>query len=352
MMCSLDAVISCGVSESPAPAWNGRREPRSQNARIRFSSPLRYVAASLAIAASLPAFAHVSDARAREYGDLSWSFEPWVLTCLLLSAALYALGVARLWRHAGRGRGVNMRQMSAFSAGWLVLVIALTSPLDQLGSELFSAHMVQHELLMIVAAPLLVLGRPLGVWAWALPFRWRRAVGRFLHRRGWRAPWLLVTSPVVAWLLHALALWLWHMPALFDAALANDGVHTLQHSAFLLTALLFWWSVLGAATRSEQGIALVSIFTTMVHTGALGALLTLSKTPWYSGYFTTASIYGLNALEDQELGGLIMWVPAGLVYIICGLALASRWMRIGPIVKGSSGVTAARLRAGGQQQQT
>jgi cytochrome c oxidase assembly factor CtaG len=202
----------------------------------------------------------------------------------------------------------------------------LVSPLDPLGSQLFSAHMVQHELLMIVAAPLLVLGRPLAAWAWALPFEWRRAAGAFFHASAWRRPWLMVTGPLAAWVLHALALWLWHVPSLFDAALANTGMHALQHSAFLLTALLFWWSVLGVATRKDEGIALLSLFTTMVHTGALGALLTVSPVAWYAAYATTTPAFGLDAVEDQQLGGLIMWVPAGLVYVGFGLAMAARWL--------------------------
>ena len=116
------------------------------------------------------------------------------------------------------------------------------------------------------------------------------------------------------------------MPALFEAALANEAVHALQHIAFLLTALVFWWSVLGATTRKAQGIALLSLFTTMVHTGTLGALLTLSTVAWYPSYAATAPTWGLDALEDQQLGGIVMWVPAGLIYVVCGLVLTARWI--------------------------
>jgi putative membrane protein len=281
----------------------------------------------LAAAAAAPALAHSVDSPSATALGIPWSFEPWVIFCLAASAILYALGLARLWGRAGRAHGVNVIQASAFAAGWLTLFVALVTPLDPLGSVLFSAHMVQHELLMLVAAPLLVLGRPLALWAWALPQPWRKSVGRFFHHPLWRGPWLVVTSPLVAWLLHALALWLWHIPALFDAALNDDAVHGWQHASFLFTALLFWWSVLGAVTRKEQGLALVSLFTTMVHTGALGALLALARTPWYAHYFSTTSAFGINALEDQQLGGLIMWVPAGGIYILCGLVIAGRWIQ-------------------------
>ena len=252
--------------------------------------------------------------------------EPWVVACLVLSAALYALGLRRLWRRAAGGRGVIARRALSFAAGWLLLAVALLPPLDPLGTQLFWGHMVQHELLMIGAAPLLVLGRPLGLWAWGLPRRWRRAGGRMFHAPLWRGPWKVVTAPLGAGLLHALVLWVWHVPALFDAALVHPAVHVTQHIAFLAGALLYWWSVLGSAARARQGIALLSLFTTMVHTGALGALLTLASTPWYPPYLATTAAYGLEPLQDQQLGGLVMWVPASLAYLGAALWLAARWI--------------------------
>jgi putative membrane protein len=258
---------------------------------------------------------------------LEWSFEPWLLACLLLSGALYVLGVARLWRHAGAGRGVHKRRALAFGAAWLATAAALVGPLDALGNHLFSAHMLQHEALMVVAAPLFVIGRPLGAWAWAMPPAWRRAVGRFFHRPAWRAPWLVVTGPLAAWIVHALALWLWHIPAWFEAALANETIHALQHASFLFGALLYWWSVFGLGPRRNSGAAMASLFTTMIHTGALGALLTLSPVGWYPAYATRTLAYGLDPLEDQQLGGLIMWIPAGAAYVACGLATAARWLQ-------------------------
>ena len=258
---------------------------------------------------------------------LTWSFEPWVVACLLVSAALYALGLARVWRRAGPGRGVHGRRALAFVAAWLATVVALVSPLDGLGVQLFSAHMLQHELLMVVAAPLFVLGRPLGAFAWALPPPWRRALGRFFHRRGWRVPWLVITAPLAAWLVHAIALWLWHVPAWFEAALAHEGIHAAQHASFLVGALLYWWSVIGHAPERHRGAALASLFTTMIHTGALGALLTLSPVPWYPTYGGRTLAFGLDPLEDQQLGGLVMWIPAGAAYVACGLATAARWLQ-------------------------
>jgi cytochrome c oxidase assembly factor CtaG len=257
-------------------------------------------------------------------------FEPWVAACLASSAFLYSVGLARLWRRAGVGRGVRAWEVVAFVLGWFALALALCNPLDKLADALFSAHMVEHELLMVVAAPLLVLGRPLGAWVWAFPQRARSSMGRALHRPAWRVPWMAVTTPLAAWTMHAAALWLWHLPAAFDAALESEGLHVLQHLSFFGTALLYWWSVLGGAARHERGAALLSLFTTLVHTGALGALFTLSAVAWYPAYSASTGAWGMTPLEDQQLGGIIMWVPASVAYIACGLAIVGRMLGSDP----------------------
>ncbi len=213
----------------------------------------------------------------------------------------------------------------AFAAGWFALVLALASPLDRFGTRSFAAHMLQHELMMAVAAPLLVAAHPLGVWSWALALPARRAIGAALHRPAWRRLWHWLCVPATAWSLHAIALWGWHVPALFDAAVHDPMVHTWQHTSFLASALLYWWTVLRAQTRAAQGVAVASLFATMLHSGALGALLALSPQAWYGAYADGTLAFGLSALEDQQLGGLVMWVPAGLVYLAAGLALAARW---------------------------
>ncbi|HEU4565689.1 MAG TPA: cytochrome c oxidase assembly protein, partial [Gemmatimonadaceae bacterium] len=242
---------------------------------------------------------------------------------------LYAVGTRRLWRAAGAGHGVKRWQAAAFWAGWLTLVIALVSPLHPLGEALFSAHMVQHELLMVVAAPLLVLGRPIVPMLWALPIRWRRTVGGWGKRRVVSVPWRFLTAPLAAFALHGVALWLWHVPRLYEETLFSEGMHALQHASFLLTALLFWWALIhGREGRLGYGAAVLYLFGTMLHTGALGALLTFSSTLWYPAYGGAAAAWGLTPLEAQELAGLVMWIPAGTSYLIAALALLARWMRL------------------------
>lgn len=271
-----------------------------------------------------PALAH-TEAAAGAGPSLQWSTEPWLLSLLALAALLYGTGLLRLWRQAGAGRGIGGIQAAAFAGGWLALAAALVTPLDALGARLFAAHMVQHELLMVVAAPLLVLGRPLAAWTWALGPRQRRWLGAATRWRWVAAPWHWLTRPVGAWGLHAAALWAWHVPPWFQAALHREPIHILQHASFLATALLFWWTVLGADPRSRRdGVALASLFTTMMHTGALGALLTFAPTAWYPIYAAAGGAFGLSPVEDQQLGGLIMWVPGSLAYLVAGLVLAAR----------------------------
>jgi putative membrane protein len=288
----------------------------------------RLIGAAL-VAVAAPAAAHVAGAAADTRGDVwaTWSLEPWATAGLALSGGLYLAGLRHVWARAGRGRGVRPAQTAAFALGWATLALALLSPLDAWGARLFSAHMVQHELLMVVAAPLLVLGRPFGAWLFGLPPLWRQAIGRLTRGAAWRRGWRGLTGPLAAWGLHAAALWLWHVPRLFDAALASPGLHVLQHLSFLLTALLFWWSVLGDEARRRPGAALASLFTTLLHTAALGALLALAPEPWYTAYSASAPLAGWDPLSDQQLGGLIMWVPAGTGYVVASLALVARRLR-------------------------
>jgi len=267
-----------------------------------------------------------------------WTFDPLVVALLALSLALYAAGHRRLLRRSRLGRRLRRAQAACFAAGWLALVVALVSPLDALGSGLFSAHMLQHELLMIVAAPLLVLGRPLAVWLWAFPPGSRVRLARAARCRPIALAWGWLTLPTVAWLLHALALWAWHVPRWFESALRHPALHTLQHWSFLASALLFWWTIFGVRRAGDDGAhAMLSLFTTMVHTGALGTLLTLSPGPWYPWYFEASAALGFDALQDQQLGGLVMWVPGGIAYLAAGLAVAARWLVRGREVAPSAG---------------
>jgi putative membrane protein len=174
---------------------------------------------------------------------------------------------------------------------------------------------------------LLVLSRPLVPFLWGLPFVWRRTAGQWSKAAVMQMVWTSLTAPFAAWTIHAIALWVWHAPPLFQATISSELVHSAQHASFLLSALLFWWALVYGDGAIGYGMGVVYIFTTAIHTGILGALLTFSPSLWYPEYGETAPAWGLTGLQDQQIGGLIMWVPAGAVYTIAGLALFAAWLR-------------------------
>jgi putative membrane protein len=279
--------------------------------------------------AGAPLSLEAHEEQVRNFHELAraWSFEPIVVIGLVLSAWLYARGLRRLW-HSGVPRGIRRWEAWSYAAGWLMLFVALVSPLHAWGSALFSVHMTQHEILMLVAAPLLVLGRPMIALFKGLPRGWASALASLGNLSGWRSVWRTVTHPFVAWLIHAAALWIWHAPVLFQATLQSETIHAIQHSSFLFSALLFWWAVLHGRQRLVgYGAAILYMFTTAMHSGLLGALITFARGLIYPIYADRTISWGLSPLEDQQLGGLIMWVPAGLIYVVAGLALFTGWLR-------------------------
>jgi len=251
---------------------------------------------------------------------MTWSFEPAFVVPLAITAIVYGRGVRESLRRSRRARSDIRREMFFFVSGFVVLTLALVSPIHHLGEELFSAHMIQHELLMTVAAPLLVLGRPFVPLMWGLPTATRTPVGRVFS---------LNISPLVAFLLHGAAIWVWHAPTLYDASVHSEAIHAAQHVSFLGTALIFWWSIFHARGRKgSEGVAILYLFLTAIHTTLLGALLTVSDSAIYSGYTdATTRVWNLTAIEDVQLGGLIMWVPGGIAYLAAALYLMLGWLK-------------------------
>jgi putative membrane protein len=250
-----------------------------------------------------------------------------LVSSLALFIAVYAVGVVRLWRNAGYGRGVRPVEALAFTAGGMALVIALSPRLDDWSEQWLTAHMVQHELLMVVAAPLIAVGAPLVAILWAVPSPVRHALIGTVQRTPLPGVWRTITAPPFAFVLYGLALWIWHIPVLYDKALQHEAVHAVQHLCFFGTAALFWWGIVhGRQGRTGYGAAVVYLFVTAVHGGVLGALLTVSPRVWYAPYLAHHPA-GLMPLEDQQLAGLLMWIPAGLAFVTGALLLFAEWLR-------------------------
>lgn len=243
--------------------------------------------------------------------SLSWHWQTAALLPMVAGSVIYGAGVLRLWRSAGHGRGVGRGAVLAFACGMALLAVALLSPLAALADHLFSAHMVVHELIMAAAAPLFILARTRAAMAWSLPVWLLRLL----------KPLKGLAGELQATLLQAAVIWAWHVPALFRAATENEALHMLQHFSFFLAALLFWQAMEGL-NGPRAGKAVACLFGTSMHTGFLGALLLLSPRLWFPA---TGSL-GLSALEDQQLGGAIMWMPGGLVYAAAALWAAQRWI--------------------------
>lgn len=271
-----------------------------------------------------PALGH--DTGAGHLEPPGWTLDPAILVPLLVTLILFAAGWMRLRARSNRGAARLATRARLFGAGWLVLAIALVSPLHEAGERSFAAHMFEHELIMLVAAPLLVLAEPMAVMLWAFPAGGRRRLGDAAGSRVVSRTWQVLSAPVPATLIQAAALWLWHAPALFDLALANETWHAAQHLSFLVSALLFWTAML--SRRTAAGVAALCLVVTSIVSGALGALMAFATSPWYAGYAQLGMApFGLTPAEDQQVAGLLMWVPGGLVHAGAALLVMRKLLR-------------------------
>lgn len=287
----------------------------------------KHLLAALALATASPAFAHEASG-----GDpLGWSFEPWALVPLALCLLLYLTGVVRLLRRADKSRPALVRNAMLFLTGWLVLAGATISPLHEGGEHSFTLHMIEHELIMLVAAPLMALSRPLGVMLWSLPSAGRVGLSGWARQGTLHRLWRQATSPLTATMVQIGVIWLWHVPGPFESALRHEGWHIVQHLCFLFSAVLFWWAmVFGRAGRQGYGLSAFYLFVTSLAEGGLGALMTFSASPWYADYAAMGmGLIGLTPEQDQQLAGLIMWIPGGMIHAGAAILMMVRWLSFG-----------------------
>ncbi len=247
-----------------------------------------------------------------------WNWEPSIVIGTALLVGLYLYGIGPLRRKYHLAPAVKRSQVVVFLLGVLIMFLALVSPLDELGdSYLFSAHMVQHLFITIVGPPLLLLGTP----GWLLqPLLRNRTL--FLCAR-------ILTFPALAFFLFNADFWLWHAPPLYDATLENQGIHILEHVTFIVFSILYWWPIFSPVEelpRLSIGGQILYIFLAGMPTVALGAGLTFSP-PLYAPYLAAPRIWGISAAVDQQLGGLIMWIPGNIFYIVIISILFIRWMQ-------------------------
>ncbi len=248
-----------------------------------------------------------------------------MLATILVAGAVYAGGLAELSR---RGRpGPERWRVACFYGGLLVAFLALASPLDALSHDLFMMHMTQHMLLVLVVAPLVLLGAPVVPLLRGLPPPFRRVVLAPVMRQRWvRRVFRFLASPIPAFVIYTGVFAVWHAPALYDTTLSSDIAHSLQHASFMACALLFWWNVIDPLPyrgNLPEPVKLLYLFVGSLPQAVLGMMLTFADAAWYTPYTEIPRLWGVSARDDQSMGGVIMWVPGSIVYLlaICAVAL-------------------------------
>jgi putative membrane protein len=271
-------------------------------------------------------FAHIAPT-AGATGWLGWDWELLIAPLLALLIFCYGRGLWRVWRRAGVGAAIRPWQASSFAGGVLVLGIALVGPLDNATADSFSAHMLQHMLLMLVAAPLIAFGSPVAPMLLGLPKDVRGGVLRWRRTSTGRAVLEWFGRPSVSWSLYAVALIFWHVPSIYQAALSTGVVHGIEHVTLFTAALLSWWTLIGPARhrRLAYGPSVLYVFGLMLLCTGISAWFTLSPHPLYGAYSSGA--FGLTALEDQQMAGVIMGVMTGIAYLATGATLFLLWLQ-------------------------
>ena len=268
---------------------------------------------------------------------LSWEWRIEIVLALVVAGTLYALGWWRLrrlrrGRSRDRGRVATNGRLVAYLGGLVILGVALMSPIDVLASQFFFMHMIQHLLLVMIVPPLLWLASPFPFVMWGLPSRARGRVGAFFSRRSsFRRRLRTFTAPGIAWMLYVAFLLGWHDPNAYQAALQDELVHDLEHLTFFITAVLFWWHVIYAPPyihkRLPRGARIAYVLAAIPPTMAAGAAIAFSGQPVYPYYAGVPRLWGISVMQDQMLGGVIMWVPGSMMYIAAALILISRWVQ-------------------------
>jgi putative copper resistance protein D len=257
---------------------------------------------------------------------LGWTFAPLPTLAIVAVAVWWRWTVRRVNARHPANR-VPARRSVAFAAALVALGFALASGIERYDTTLFSVHMVQHVLLVLVAAPLLALSAPITlVLRLVGPETRRRWVLPVLHSRVLR----LLTFPVTAWVLFAAVMWGTHFSGLFDVALEVPLVHDLEHGLFLVSALLFWWPAVGADPapwRLAHPARIVYVFLQMTQNTFLTFVLLNVTTVLYPHYATLGRPYGIDPLADQRLAAGVMWIAGDLIFLTAIMVIVAGWMR-------------------------
>lgn len=261
----------------------------------------------------------------------SWAWRPEIILSLGLAATIHLVG---RWRLKKRGAHslINPWRSVSYLAGLAVLWVALMSPIDVLSGQFFYMHMIQHLLLVMIAPPLLLIADPMPIMMWGLPRALRTEIGRWLRPDSrFRQVLQAITTPGLVWLYFVATLVGWHEPSAYNLTLVSEFFHDLEHITFFATAMLFWWHVIGSAPhihrRLSPGLRIGYALSVVPASALTGIAIAFASEPIYTYYTTVPRLGHMTVLEDQMLGGVIMWIPGSMMYIVAALVLLAVWIR-------------------------
>ena len=303
---------------------------------------------------------------------LSWNWRLEIILVLGLAAGLYIRGWVLLRRrtkaHKRKRRAGQPFPLTAvwrlifYLSGIVVVGIALMSPIDVLGGQLFFMHMIQHLLLIMIAPALLLIANPMAVTLWGMPRKLRKPVGKGLSfilnsdskYRGWIRN---ATSPGIVWLLWVIIVIGWHDPSMYNWALENEAVHDLEHITFFVVSMLYWWLIIGSGPRIHKQFSLVGriafVILAIPPNMLTGMVIAFTPTPQYTYYLNVPRIWNVDIMTDQMWSGVIMWVPGSMMYIIAALVLIAQLLgeeeRKPPLPESAWGSEEKMLAPGGKK---
>ena len=267
----------------------------------------------------------------------SWEWRFVVIASVGLSCSVYINGFTRI-RTLRSGRAsrdvvglVPYWRLLSYMGGLLCIVLALLSPVEVLSGQLFFMHMIQHMLLVMCAPPLLLLSNPFPVLLWGLPGKARKMVaGLFVGKSLLRQLLEQYAGPGMCWIMFVIIYIGWHDPLLYEAALTSRFVHDIEHISFFLVSMLFWWHVTSAAPRIHQNLVygrrITYLLVTVPVNMITGVVITFSREPIYEYYVKIQRPWSLTVMQDQMLGGIIMWIPGSMMLIVAIIVLVVRMM--------------------------
>lgn len=268
----------------------------------------------------------------------SWEFRADIIALLSLAVLVYSLGWTRLRpKRRGTHRTEKLREqrlasgwrLASYLSGISVLVLALMSPIDVLGGHLFFMHMIQHLMLIMFVPPLLLIANPLPFMLWGLPDHARRHMGRWLCKGAYLRKTLKTTTrPSYVWITLIVLIIGWHDPAFYNAALSSDLVHDIEHISFFCAGMLFWWHITSAGPRIHSHLTskmrIAYLIAMLPPTMLTGVTIAFATQPIYTYYESVPRLWGMTLMQDQMLGGIIMWIPGSMMYILSALIIFSR----------------------------